>query len=63
MATAKNYYNPTRVKAPGQGNPVPFELVAMDEFEQTDMGWPVVPSGLHDVLVGIHERYGDVLRP
>ena len=58
-----NYYNPTRVKAPGQGNPFPFELVAMDEFEQTDMGWPVVPDGLRDILVGIHERYGDALPP
>ena len=58
-----NYYNPTRVKAPGQGNPFPFELVAMDEFEQTDMGWPVVPDGLRDILVGIHERYADALPP
>jgi len=58
-----NYYNPTRVKAPGPGNPFPFEMVAMDEFEQTAMGWPVVPSGLRDVLVGIHERYAGALPP
>ena len=58
-----NYYNPTRVRAPAQGNPIPFELVAMDEYEQTAMGWPVVPSGLREVLVGIHERFGDALPP
>jgi beta-glucosidase len=58
-----NYYNPTRVTAPGPGNPFPFELVGMDEYEQTAMGWPVVPHGLRDILVGIHERYADALPP
>jgi beta-glucosidase len=58
-----NYYNPTRVRAPGPGNPFPFEQVAMDSFEQTAMGWPVVPGGLRDILVGIHERYADALPP
>ena len=58
-----NYYNPTTVKAPGEGNPFPFEIVPMTDFEQTDMGWPVVPGGLRDVLVQQKERYGDVLPP
>jgi beta-glucosidase len=35
----------------------------MAEFEQTAMGWPVVPGGLRDILVGIRQRYGDALPP
>ena len=58
-----NYYNPTTVKAPGEGNPFPFEIVPMTDFEQTDMGWPVVPGGLRDVLVQQKARYGDALPP
>ena len=58
-----NYYNPTTVKAPGEDNPFPFEIVAMTEYEQTDMGWPVVPSGLRDLLVGLTESYGEKLPP
>ena len=58
-----NYYNPTTVKAPGEGNPFPFEIVPMPDYEQTDMGWPVVPSGLRDLLVGLKESYGEVLPP
>jgi beta-glucosidase len=58
-----NYYNPTTVKAPGEGNPFPFEIVPMTDFEQTDMGWPVVPSGLRDLLVGLTATYADRLPP
>jgi beta-glucosidase len=58
-----NYYNPTTVKAPGPGNPFPFEIVPMTEYEQTDMGWPVVPGGLRDLLVGVREQYGAALPP
>jgi len=59
-----NYYNPTLVKAPGEGNPFPFEIVPMTEgYEQTDMGWPVVPDGLREILVQQKERYGDALPP
>ncbi len=58
-----NYYNPTTVKAPGEGNPFPFEIVPMHDYEQTDMGWPVVPSGLRDLLIGLEESYGEVLPP
>ena len=58
-----NYYNPTTVKAPGEGNPFPFEIVPMTGYEQTDMGWPVVPSGLRDLLVGLKEQYAEKLPP
>jgi len=69
-----NYYNPTRVAAPGSdlaqvsGAPtadgVPFVLVELGgDHERTDFGWPVVPDGLRDVLVGLHEEYGAALPP
>ncbi len=58
-----NYYNPTTVKAPGEGNPFPFEIVPMTDYEQTDMGWPVVPSGLRDLLVSLKDRYAEQLPP
>jgi beta-glucosidase len=58
-----NYYNPTTVKAPGEGNPFPFEIVAMPGYEQTAMGWPVVPDGLRDLLIGVTTQYGDALPP
>jgi beta-glucosidase len=58
-----NYYNPTTVKAPGEGNPFSFEIVPMTGYEQTDMGWPIVPDGLRDLLVGLKESYGDALPP
>jgi beta-glucosidase len=51
------------VKAPGPGNPFPFEIVPMTEYEQTDMGWPVVPGGLRDLLVGVRAQYGAALPP
>ena len=58
-----NYYNPTLVKAPGAGNPFPFEITELEGYETTDMGWPVVPDGLRELLVAVQERYGDALPP
>ncbi len=58
-----NYYNPTMVRAPGTGNPLPFEIVEMSGYEVTAMGWPVVPDGLREILVHVNEVYGDALPP
>lgn len=58
-----NYYNPTQVKAPGPDNPLPFELVALEGHPTTGFGWPVVPEGLTELLVGLHGRYGEALPP
>jgi beta-glucosidase len=58
-----NYYNPTLVSAPNEGNPLPFELLQFPSEDTTDMGWPVVPDGLREVLVQQKERYGDSLPP
>jgi beta-glucosidase len=69
-----NYYNPTRVAAPGtdlvpvapaaSAEGMPFVLVELDgDHPRTDFGWPVVPEGLRDVLVSLHSDYGDALPP
>lgn len=69
-----NYYNPQLVGPPGasseaasDGLPLPadlpFSLHEIDSRERTDFGWPVVPEGLTEVLVGLTERYGDALPP
>ena len=52
-----NYYNPQGVRAAPDGSPIPFEQVSLTGFPTTDFGWPVVPSGLTDLLVDFHERY------
>lgn len=68
-----NYYNPTRVGAPGAGtnevdgvavpDELPFAFHSIDGAAQTDFGWPVVPEGLTDILVTMAERYGADLPP
>ncbi|HEX6445508.1 MAG TPA: family 1 glycosylhydrolase [Streptosporangiales bacterium] len=42
---------------------LPFELHAVEGYPRTDFGWPVVPDGLRQVLVGLRDRYGDRLPP
>jgi beta-glucosidase len=71
-----NYYQPTRVSAPtdagtgileGGGTELPaglpFALSDMSGYPTTGYGWPVVPDGLRELLVGLRERYGDRLPP
>ncbi|WP_174505089.1 GH1 family beta-glucosidase [Streptacidiphilus carbonis] len=60
-----NYYNPTWIKAPETpGGPLPFDLAEPEEaYPRTAFGWPVVPDGLTELLVGTAERYGDALPP
>jgi len=55
-----NYYNPTRLKAPSEGNPLPFELVEIDEYERTGFGWPIVPAGLTEMITTLRERHPDL---
>ncbi|GAB2752066.1 GH1 family beta-glucosidase [Streptomyces bullii] len=68
-----NYYAPTRVGAP-QGTEIefggvrmpaelPFSVREIEDRPVTDFGWPVVPEGLTELLVGFHERYGEKLPP
>ncbi|MFC7546151.1 family 1 glycosylhydrolase [Plantactinospora sp. GCM10030261] len=58
-----NYYNPTGVRAPEKGSPLPFELVPLAGFPRTSFDWPVVPDGLYDLLVGLRREYGAGLPP
>ncbi|WP_229402577.1 GH1 family beta-glucosidase [Micromonospora okii] len=58
-----NYYNPTGVRAPDEGSPLPFELVELAGYPRTAFGWPVAPDGLRELLTGLRERYGDRLPP
>jgi len=62
-ALGVNYYNPTRVGAPVPGAPVPFEVLPIEGVPTTAFGWPVVPEGLYDLLVGLRADYGDALPP
>jgi beta-glucosidase len=56
-----NYYSVNAVRAVDR--PIPLEVVAPAGYHLTDSGWAVSPSGLTDVLVGLHERYGEKLPP
>ncbi|WP_328536054.1 GH1 family beta-glucosidase [Streptomyces sp. NBC_00344] len=69
-----NYYNPTLVGAPApqaldsfsgfeMPGELPFGIRKIEGYETTDFGWPVVPDGLRDMLVGLKRRYGDRLPP
>ncbi|WP_030913453.1 GH1 family beta-glucosidase [Streptosporangium amethystogenes] len=57
-----NYYNPTRIAAP-TGEGLPFEDAGVTGYPTTAFGWPVVPDGLRELLVGLRARYGDALPP
>jgi beta-glucosidase len=58
-----NYYEPQGVAAPGEGNPLPFELRPIKGYPMATNGSPIVPRGLSDLLVSFHERYRDKLPP
>ncbi|GAA4881098.1 GH1 family beta-glucosidase [Kitasatospora terrestris] len=57
-----NYYNPTRIAAPTEPG-LPFAEAPIDGVPRTHFGWPVVPDGLRELLVGLRERYGSALPP
>ncbi|RSM67288.1 beta-glucosidase [Amycolatopsis sp. WAC 01376] len=58
-----NYYEPQGVAAPGEGNPLPFELRAIEGYPMTTNDSPIVPHGLRELLIGFHERYREHLPP
>lgn len=67
-----NYYEPTIIEAPRPDKDysgvlevdfpadMPFRPVRVDGVDRTDFDWPIVPSGLTDILVELHERYPDL---
>lgn len=67
-----NYYNPMRIAGPGTDLPridqvpsdgLPFVPVVVEGYPVTGFGWPVVPDGLREALVRLHDEYGDRLPP
>lgn len=52
-----NYYNPMGVEAAAAGSELPFEQSEVAGYPTTDFGWPVVPDGLRELLLLLHERY------
>ncbi|HEU5110583.1 MAG TPA: family 1 glycosylhydrolase, partial [Micromonosporaceae bacterium] len=62
-ALGVNYYNPSGVRAPAPGSPLPFDAVTVPGYPTTGFGWPIVPDGLRELLVGLRDRYGDDLPP
>ncbi|HEV7708303.1 MAG TPA: GH1 family beta-glucosidase [Asanoa sp.] len=62
-ALGVNYYNPTGVRGPEDGSPLPFEIVPLEGYPTTAFGWPVAPDGLREMLVALHGRYGAALPP
>jgi len=52
-----NYYNPMCVAAGPADSEMPFDQREIPGYPKTDFGWPVVPDGLRELLVLLHERY------
>jgi beta-glucosidase len=61
-ALGVNYYNPTRLSAL-PGSPLPFQMEPIPGYPVTAFGWPVIPSGLTEILTAFADRYGDRLPP
>ncbi|HLI50213.1 MAG TPA: GH1 family beta-glucosidase [Thermomicrobiaceae bacterium] len=58
-----NYYaSKFSRRVPVEDEPLGFEAIGPDElaargFEITGIGWPVIPHGLHDLLMRVHRDY------
>jgi beta-glucosidase len=67
-----NYYLPNKVAAPSASSGptlvdgttipegLPFDFPMIDGYPLTDIGWPVVPSGLSETLTTLVEKYPDL---
>lgn len=59
-----NFYNPQYVRAAAAGSVAPLEEADPPAgFERTEMGWPVIPEGLTELLLYLKRRYGAKLPP
>ncbi len=59
-----NYYNPHYVQATPPGSPVPLMPAEPPaQYERTELGWPIVPQGLTQMLLELRERYAETLPP
>jgi beta-glucosidase len=61
-ALGVNYYNPSGIGEAVHG-PLPFDQRLLDGYPTTYFGWPVVPAGLTELLIGLRDRYGAALPP
>ncbi len=61
-ALGVNYYNPSRLAALA-GEPMPFRREKIPGYPVTAFGWPVIPSGLSELLTGLRDRYASALPP
>jgi beta-glucosidase len=61
-ALGVNYYNPARLSAL-TGGPMPFRREKIPGYPVTAFGWPVIPSGLSELLTGLRDRYDRALPP
>ncbi len=58
-----NHYNPQGISAAAEGAELPFDIVDVPAEKHNDFGWPIVPEGFTELLVGLKEKYGDRLPP
>jgi beta-glucosidase len=58
-----NYYEPQGAGAPSPGNVLPFDFLPVQGYPMTNNDSPIVPDGLREFLVGLHQRMGPALPP
>jgi beta-glucosidase len=58
-----NYYHPLKVAAAPEGAEMPFELLDVLGYDTTDLGSPVVPDALQELLIQLRARYRAALPP
>ncbi len=58
-----NYYNPMKIAATPEDQEVPFEILELLGYPQTDFGWPIVPDALREWLIIFRARYRAALPP
>lgn len=58
-----NHYNPQGISAAPEGSELPFDIVDVPAEKHNDFGWPIVPEGFTELLVGLKNDYGSDLPP
>lgn len=60
-----NYYGPQYTRGPSPGSPLPFDLTdaVPDGVRCNELGTPIEPSGLAELLGHLRDRYGSALPP
>jgi beta-glucosidase len=66
-ALGVNYYQPNLLShvpdSPVAEAPLPFDILPVEGYPTTGMGWPIVPDGLRSLLVTLRDSYGSALPP